>query len=130
MSDSKSTNVASLVNSGVTDAGDPTHTDPDKYRTIMENDLVRVLEYQDVPGDRTHPHRHPDSVMYTLSTFRRRLHFADGTREVSMAPGQAFWLPAQIHAGENVGTSDTRVLFVELKTIDSTPAQTSDAAPT
>lgn len=109
--------------------GDPTETDPDKYRTIFENEHVRVLEYHDTPGGHTNPHRHPDSVMYTLSAFRRRLHFADGTREVSMEPGQVFWLPAQIHAGENIGDADTNVLFVELKNTGSSPVQESAAAP-
>jgi quercetin dioxygenase-like cupin family protein len=108
---------------------DPTHTDPDKYRPIFENDVVRVLEYHDTPGSRTSPHQHPDSVMYTLSDFQRRLHFADGTRDVSMPAGQAFWLPAQIHAGENIGSTDTRVLFVELKDSTSAPVQSIDAAP-
>ena len=42
---------------------DPVCTDPDKYEVIFENDRVRVLEYRDQPGGRTHPHRHPDSVM-------------------------------------------------------------------
>ena len=37
---------------------DPVCTDPDKYEVIFENDRVRVLEYRDVPGGRTHPHRH------------------------------------------------------------------------
>jgi beta-alanine degradation protein BauB len=45
-------------------AADPTETDPDKYKVVFENDRVRVLEYR----DRTSPHRHPDSVMFTLST--------------------------------------------------------------
>jgi hypothetical protein len=108
---------------------DPVHTDPDKYRPLFENDLVRVLEYHDTPGSRTSPHRHPDSVMYTLSAFERRLHFADGTRDVAMTPGQVLWLPAQVHAGENIGTRDTRVLFVELKTSTTQPARSSDAAP-
>ncbi len=31
---------------------DPTITDPDAYRTIFENDRVRVLEYRDKPGYR------------------------------------------------------------------------------
>lgn len=110
-------------------AGDPTETDPDKYRTILENEHVRVLEYHDTPGGRTKPHRHPDSVMYTLSAFQRRLHFADGEREVAMEAGQVFWLPAQIHAGENVGETDTSVLFVELKNTGSAPVQESAAAP-
>src|SRR5690349_24817115 len=50
---------------------DPVCTDPDKYEVIFENDRVRVLEYRDLPGGKTHPHQHPDSVMYTLSGFRR-----------------------------------------------------------
>ena len=97
-------------------ADDPTVTDPDKYRTIFENDTVRVLEYTDSPGAMTSPHRHPDSVMYTLSGFSRRLHVGDLTRDVQLEAGQAHWLPAQVHAGENIGSTDTHVLFVELKT--------------
>ena len=52
---------------------DPTETNPDLYKVVFENERVRVLEYQDVPGDRTTPHGHPDSVMVTLSDFDRRL---------------------------------------------------------
>lgn len=94
---------------------DPTRTDPDKYKAIFENDRVRVLEYRDAPGAKTSRHRHPDSVMYTLSNFRRRLHLDGETRDVDMEEGNAFWLPAQHHVGENTGTTDTHVLFVELK---------------
>ena len=94
---------------------DPVCTDPDKYTVLFENDRVRVLEYRDLPGGQTHPHQHPDSVMYTLSAFQRRLHAQHGTRDVVMAPGGVHWLPAQVHAGENIGTTGTHVLFVELK---------------
>lgn len=52
---------------------DPVATNPDHYSVIFENDQVRVLEYLDQPGDRTTPHEHPNSVMVTLSSFRRRL---------------------------------------------------------
>jgi uncharacterized RmlC-like cupin family protein len=96
-------------------ADDPICTDPDKYTTIFENDRVRVLEYRDTPGAKTHRHRHPDSVMYTLSAFQRRLYLDDGSRDVEMEPGNASWLPAQAHLGENIGGTDTHVVFVELK---------------
>ena len=89
-------------------AADPVCTDPDKYQVIFENDRVRVLEYRDLPGGKTLPHQHPDSVMYTLSAFQRRLHVGQGTRDVVMAPGRAYWLPAQTHAGENSGTTPTQ----------------------
>ena len=54
-------------------AEDPVVSNPDHYRVVFENDRVRVLDYTDRPGDRTVPHRHPDSVMYTLTEFDRRL---------------------------------------------------------
>ncbi len=96
---------------------DPTATDPGLYRTVFENDRVRVLEYLDAPGDRTHPHRHPDSVMYTLTSFTRRL-TADGRQvELELPAGQVRWLDAQEHAGENIGTTASHVLFVELKDV-------------
>jgi proteasome lid subunit RPN8/RPN11 len=96
-------------------ADDPTCTDPDKYSVVFENDRVRVLEYRDTPGAMTRPHSHPDSVMCILSAFERRLHHDAQTRDVVMRPGQVHWLPAQTHAGENIGTTDTHVVFVELK---------------
>ncbi len=94
---------------------DPTVTDPELYRVLFENERVRVLEYRDQPGDRTHPHRHPDSVMYTLSSFARRVASGDSTVEISLDAGQVRWLPAQEHVGENVGDTQTHTLFVELK---------------
>ena len=94
---------------------DPVETNPDHYTVVFENDRVRVLEYTDRPGDRTTPHEHPDSVMHTLSSFRRRLSSGDQHREVEMAAGLTGWLPAQQHSGENIGDTDTHVLFVELK---------------
>lgn len=95
---------------------DPAITNPDHYTVVFENDRVRVLEYRDRPGDRTTPHEHPDSVMYTLSSFRRRLYAADETsRDVALEAGTTGWLPAQRHAGHNIGETETHVLFVELK---------------
>jgi beta-alanine degradation protein BauB len=94
---------------------DPVETNPDHYKVVFENERVRVLEYTDRPGDRTTPHEHPDSVMHTLSSFRRRLHAGDQHRDVEMPAGLTGWLPAQQHAGENIGDTETHVLFVELK---------------
>ena len=96
-------------------SGDPTETDPDKYKVIFENDRVRVLEYRDKPGDRTSPHSHPDSVMYTLSSFERRLIHGDQQRDVQLEAGRVVWIGAQEHAGENIGSTESHSVFVELK---------------
>ncbi|MBE3087711.1 MAG: hypothetical protein IMZ71_01135 [Chloroflexi bacterium] len=54
--------------------------------------------------------------MYALTGFRRRLYAADGeTRDVEIAAGTTAWLPAQEHAGHNIGSTPTHVMFVELK---------------
>ncbi|MEU8817519.1 cytoplasmic protein [Actinoplanes sp. NPDC048796] len=94
---------------------DPTVTDPGLYQVVFENERVRVMEYRDQPGDRTHPHRHPDSVMVTLSDFQRRISAGDRTADVELTAGQARWLDAQEHFGENTGATATHCLFVELK---------------
>lgn len=110
-------------------SGDPVVTNPRLYRVVFENDRVRVLEYADQPGDRTTPHAHPDSVMITLSGFRRRLVVGDRQAEVELPAGVARWLDAQEHLGENIGGTETRVLFVELKEPrpGSSPPPTTDA---
>ena len=111
-------------------AADPTESDPDKYKVVFENDRVRVLEYRDRPGDRTSPHRHPDSVMYTLSAFERRLIHTGEQRDVQLESGRVSWLKAQEHSGENIGTTETHVLFVELKEPSASPPdETTDLGP-
>lgn len=94
---------------------DPIATNPDLYHLLFENDRVRVLEYIDGPGDATQPHSHPDSVMVTLSTFRRRLRSGDTEMDVELPAFEARWLGAQEHAGTNIGDTPTHTIFVELK---------------
>ncbi|RSD09541.1 cupin domain-containing protein [Amycolatopsis eburnea] len=95
--------------------GDPAETNPELYQVVFENERVRVLEYRDSPGDRTAPHRHPDTVMVTLSAFSRRI--SAGGREVGvdLPAGAVRWVAAQEHSGENVGTTPTHSMFIELK---------------
>jgi len=97
------------------EAADPVDSNPGHYAVLFENERVRVLEYRDEPGDQTTPHRHPDSVMVTLSDFRRRLSSGDRVFDTELRAGEARWLPAQTHAGQNTGDTPTRAIFVELK---------------
>ena len=94
---------------------DPVGTDPGLYRVVLENDRVRVLEYRDLPGQATHPHAHPDSVMCTLSSFRRRVSAGGRQVEVDLPAGEVRWLDAQEHSGENIGGTATHAVFIELK---------------
>ena len=95
---------------------DPTVTNADHYAVVYENDRVRVLEYTDQPGDKTTPHEHPDSVLIALSTFDRRMYSMDAEpHDVRLTAGKVGWLPAQQHYAQNIGSTDSRAIFVELK---------------
>lgn len=98
-------------------APNPVDTDGDKYRVILENNQVRVLGYQDQPGEKTHAHQHPAFVVVALAPFKRRLALADGrvlTREFKA--GDVLYSPGESHVGENIGSLPTQVVMVELKT--------------
>jgi hypothetical protein len=64
---------------------------------------------------KTKPHQHPDSVLLMLSNFKRRLSIGDKVGEVTVEAGDAVWSPAQVHIGENIGSTDTHLVFIELK---------------
>ena len=94
---------------------DPAEVSPELYQVAFENERVRVLKYRDKPGDQTRPHAHPDSVMVTLSSFRRRISSGERNVEVDLGEGEVRWLDAQEHAGENIGDTETVTVFIELK---------------
>lgn len=97
-------------------AQDPVVTDGDKYRVLFENDQVRVLDYVDRPGEKTHQHHHPAFVLYALNPFQRTITLPDGKvirREFKS--GDVIWSDGQTHVGENVGNTDTHVIMVEMK---------------
>jgi quercetin dioxygenase-like cupin family protein len=114
--------AAALLLVAAARAQDPAQTDGDKYKVLLDNEQVRVLEYSDLPGQRTHEHRHPAFVVYALAPFKRQLRLADGrvlTREFKA--GDVLYSPGETHIGENVGTTATRVLMVEIKGVPALP---------
>ena len=97
-------------------AQDPASSDGDKYKVLLENDRVRVLVYSDQPGDKTQQHLHPAFVVYALAPFKRRLTLSDGrvmTREFKT--GDVIYSNGESHIGENIGTTPTQVIMVEMK---------------
>lgn len=105
-----------VLSSSPASAQDPLKTDGDKYKVKFENDKVRVLEYRDMPGEKTNQHRHPAFVLYALGPFKRTITLPDGkvlTREFKA--GDVLYSDAQTHIGANVGDTPTHVIIVEFK---------------
>jgi beta-alanine degradation protein BauB len=108
--------VAAIAICSAVLAHDPAQTDGDKYKVIFENERVRVLEYKDKPGDKTHEHSHPAFVLYALVPFKRRISLPDGKAMLrEFKAGDVLYSDAQTHIGENVGSTPTHVIMVELK---------------
>lgn len=100
----------------VATAEDPVITDGDKYKVLLENEEVRVLEYKDMPGEKTHQHYHPSFVLYAQGPFKRKITLPDGKVIVrEFKEGDILYSQGQTHIGENIGTTPTEVVIVEIK---------------
>jgi hypothetical protein len=109
-------------------ASDPVVMAPKSYRVVFENDMVRVLEYNNRPG--LGPcglgrHYHPRHLDVFLSEFSGQMTHEDGSVSKPKGKtkmGQVAWFEAEWHEVENVDKSATRVLMVELKDANWKPS--------
>ena len=89
---------------------------PNTTKVLLENDRVRVLEVRQKPGEKGAMHSHPASLICPLSTSKAKFTSPDGkTTESELKAGEVTWREAETHAVENVGTTDSQVLVIELK---------------
>jgi quercetin dioxygenase-like cupin family protein len=95
---------------------DPVKLAPDKCKVLLENDRVRVLDIRLKPGEKLGMHSHPAAVTYFLNDGKGKTSYPDGrTNALEVKAGQTAWSEAVTHANENVGTTELRVLVVEMK---------------
>ncbi|MGH9929348.1 MAG: antibiotic biosynthesis monooxygenase [Pyrinomonadaceae bacterium] len=117
---------AVLLFAAGTMAQDPVPVYPDNYKVLLENDRVRVLDFQLKKGAKENFHSHPAAVTYVLAPFKIRFTFPDGTMRIREAKaGDVFFGEALIHASENIGETDAHGLLVEMKTLPKATALTS-----
>ena len=97
-------------------AQDVTKVAPDKYKVLLENERVRVLEYRAKAGDKTPMHSHPAYLVHSLSSGKAKFTSPDGkTTERDLKAGQVTWNEGETHASENAGSTEAHVILVELK---------------
>ena len=97
-------------------APDAVKAAPKLYKILLENDRVRVLEHQGKPGEKAAMHSHPAYVAYIMSSGKAKFTSSDGkTQEIEATAGQVLWSEGETHAVENAGSTDLRVIIVELK---------------
>jgi len=95
---------------------DPVSVDPAHYKSLLDNERVRVLEFRAAPGEKTPMHSHPDYITYSFSGGKNRFTYPKGKPFMAVSkPGDTLWHMAETHAGENTGGTELHVLIVELK---------------
>ncbi len=88
---------------------------PDSYKVLLDNDRVRVLEYQIKPGKKDAMHSHPAYIVYTITPGKFMFTLPDGkTMERESKAGGVIFLEAETHSTENIG-AEAKGLIIELK---------------
>lgn len=111
-------------------AQDAAKVQPGSYKVTLDNEQVRVLEYNSRPGLGVCGqglHSHPAHLTIVLTPGKARVRRPDGKiTETTNEAGQMFWSEAETHEVENISGRNMRVLLVELKQPNPTwPAGTA-----
>jgi beta-alanine degradation protein BauB len=97
-------------------AQDPVTLYPGNYKVMIENDRVRVMDFQLKRGAHETMHMHPAHVLYVLTGFRIRFTFPDGSTKIrETKAGDVLYSNAVMHSPENIGDTDAHGILVELK---------------
>lgn len=107
--------AGAVVHASTSGKGQPLQTE----RVVLENARVRVLEYTSKPhGDvcGIGTHSHPAHLTIVLSPARDRATNKGEKPEVTdMKVGDVYWSDGETHTDVNIGSTNSRVMVVELK---------------
>jgi len=109
--------IAAAIFALVAFAQDPVKVAPTAYKTLLDNERVRVLDVSVKPGETIPFHSHPDYSLYVIEGGLARFFSspADTGVAVELKTGSVGWHNAEVHSAKNVGTTTIRVLATELK---------------
>jgi len=97
-------------------AQDMVKVSPKNCTVVLDNDQVRMVRVVIKPGEKLAMHSHGGNIVYSLTAGKAKYTSPDGkTEERELKAGQAVWSDGVTHATENIGTTETQALVVELK---------------
>ena len=96
---------------------DAVSASPDKFKVLLENDHVRVVLYELLPGERDEWHTHPPKVSYVVAGGTLRITTGDGQTFLSEEKaGSTSWMgELGRHFAQNVGSTPVRIVLTEIK---------------
>ncbi len=90
---------------------------PPNHKLLFENMFVRVFDIRMAPGTSEAVHRHERGVTIALSDYENETTAVPGgqVNHGRTTFGEVRWAEPVVHAARNVGTTEQRVIRIELK---------------
>ncbi len=89
---------------------------PNNCKVLLDNDRVRVTRVIIKPGEKLEMHSHPATIVYSLTSGKMKYTSPDGkSEEREIKAGATRWSEPETHGAENIGTTESRALVIELK---------------
>ena len=108
-------------------ATDPVKVAPGIYHVLADTMDIRISEVTVKPGESVPMHSHPDHSIYVVEGGPVEFEAKDGTKTTSeLKSGMGIVMPAETHAGKNIGTTTLRLVVTEA--FRAATALTRDAA--
>ena len=93
---------------------DPTTAASENYKTLLENDQVRVLEMTLPAGSMDNRHSHPNETVFFVKGGKVRIYLDDGEAlEAELPDEHVMWHEAWTHTVQNLGSTDIRAIIIE-----------------
>jgi len=93
---------------------DPVKVSPRNYRTLLEEDGIRVLEMTLPAGTSDIQHSHPDEAVYFITGGKVRVHMPGGeSADLDIPDGHAMTHEPWTHRVENTGQTDIKAIIFE-----------------
>lgn len=96
---------------------DPVKLSPDKFKVLLENEKVRVVEYTLKPGEKDEWHTHPAKSSYVVSGGKLKVFLKNGESIIAdEKKGTASWMDyVGEHYVENIGDKTVKIVYTEIK---------------
>ena len=95
-------------------AADPIEVSPEYYRSLFENDVVRVLEMRLPSGAEDKMHVHPVETVYFVKGGTLHITLPGGAHvEKTISDGEVMFHEAWEHRVKNVGSTEVIAVIVE-----------------
>ena len=113
--------ICGILLSGLLLAATGAHAQAPVTKVTLENEKVKVISAEFKPGDITPTHSHPDHVVYVISGGKMEItEQGKQAQTFDFKEGDTMWMPAVTHTVKNIGSTEVKIVVVELKQATAT----------